>query len=537
MTDLVSTVAADGVANVTSNEIIQTKVEPAPAKVNYEEEATKLENKSYRFLAKQVHPVIIPSYASWFDFSKINDIERKAIPDFFDGSANYKTPTTYKDTRNFLINTYRLTPYEYLTMTAVRQNLGLDVTSIFKIHAFLEKWGLINYQLDPKTKPSSLSSKYKGHYEVVLDTADGLKPFIKEEIIEDKKENENKADAVEQDKEKPILSTINNDVKFTELEKFPINLSLETDVYNTLSEFISLEPEDRLKKKLNRSYICHTCGNDTVFVRYHNLRARDINICSRCYQEGHFGANFQASDFIRIDNNTSSMEWTEQEIFLLLEGIELYEDQWQRIVQHIGTERTVVECVEKFLKLPIEDSYINDAIGKLRSKYSNNTLEGSNTTKEEQIENAKNVISGINHTVEYLIDGQNDEVLKKMIPESANKVMSKYLKEAQIVTHELINLSAQGLNIRIEELKTLEKALIAEFDKLELEKSKLADNRKTLNDQVDQINEELKNMNITNTLTLVSQDGDLNKSTAEKSEDLYQTSDDIEKKKKESTSN
>ena len=46
-----------------------------------------------------------------------------------------------------MIDTYRLNPTEYLTSTACRRNLAGDVCAIMRCHAFLEQWGLINYQV------------------------------------------------------------------------------------------------------------------------------------------------------------------------------------------------------------------------------------------------------------------------------------------------------------------------------------------------------------------------------------------------------
>ena len=46
-----------------------------------------------------------------------------------------------------MINTYRLNPIEYLTVTACRRNLAGDVCAIMRVHSFLEQWGLINYQV------------------------------------------------------------------------------------------------------------------------------------------------------------------------------------------------------------------------------------------------------------------------------------------------------------------------------------------------------------------------------------------------------
>ena len=95
----------------------------------------------------QLHAIILPSYSTWFDMHKINGIERKALPEFFNSRNRSKTPAVYKDYRDFMINTYRLNPIEYLTVTACRRNLAGDVCAIMRVHAFLEQWGLINYQV------------------------------------------------------------------------------------------------------------------------------------------------------------------------------------------------------------------------------------------------------------------------------------------------------------------------------------------------------------------------------------------------------
>lgn len=112
-------------------------------------EATRqrLDEQARKYLAEQAHEVIIPSYAAWFDMSKIHPVERRALPEFFNSRNRSKTPAIYKDYRDFMINTYRLRPSEYLTVTACRRNLAGDVCAIMRVHAFLEQWGLINYQV------------------------------------------------------------------------------------------------------------------------------------------------------------------------------------------------------------------------------------------------------------------------------------------------------------------------------------------------------------------------------------------------------
>ena len=107
----------------------------------------RLEEQAKQYLAAQTHEIIIPSYAAWFDMSSIHPVEKRSVPEFFNSRNRSKTPSIYKDYRDFMINTYRLRPAEYLTVTACRRNLAGDVCAIMRVHAFLEQWGLINYQV------------------------------------------------------------------------------------------------------------------------------------------------------------------------------------------------------------------------------------------------------------------------------------------------------------------------------------------------------------------------------------------------------
>ena len=106
-----------------------------------------LQSAARSHFVTQTYATIIPCYATWFDMRYIDYRERKALPEFFNGRNRSKTPAVYRDYRDFMINTYRLNPSEYLTVTACRRNLAGDVCAIMRVHAFLEQWGLINYQV------------------------------------------------------------------------------------------------------------------------------------------------------------------------------------------------------------------------------------------------------------------------------------------------------------------------------------------------------------------------------------------------------
>lgn len=136
---------ANGGAN--KDEEADEEEDAAPDQAALEEQRQRAEETARKYLAEQTQEVIIPSYSTWFDMGSINAIEKRSLPEFFNNRNRSKTPAIYKDYRDFMINTYRLNPSEYLTVTACRRNLAGDVCAIMRVHAFLEQWGLINYQV------------------------------------------------------------------------------------------------------------------------------------------------------------------------------------------------------------------------------------------------------------------------------------------------------------------------------------------------------------------------------------------------------
>ena len=122
---------------------VQDATAATPAVIN----KAVIEQSARAHLIDQNHAIILHSYSAWFDMHQLHNIEKKALPEFFNNRNRSKTPAVYKDYRDFMVNTYRLNPAEYLTVTACRRNLAGDVCAIMRVHQFLEQWGLINYQV------------------------------------------------------------------------------------------------------------------------------------------------------------------------------------------------------------------------------------------------------------------------------------------------------------------------------------------------------------------------------------------------------
>merc|ERR1719273_2756074 len=125
-------------------------------------------------VTEQTHHIIVPSYSAWFDYNSIHAIEKRHLPEYFNAKNRSKTPEIYLSYRNFMIDTYRLNPTEYLTSTACRRNLAGDVCAIMRVHAFLEQWGLINYQVEMDSRPTAMGPPPTSHFHVLADTPAGL---------------------------------------------------------------------------------------------------------------------------------------------------------------------------------------------------------------------------------------------------------------------------------------------------------------------------------------------------------------------------
>jgi SWI/SNF related-matrix-associated actin-dependent regulator of chromatin subfamily C len=122
-------------------------------------------------------------------------------------------------------------------------------------------------------------------------------------------------------------------------------------------------------------HTCDTCGADCSQARYHSLKDKKLEICTPCYLDGRFPSTMYSGDFVKLTATAAGVshgsgvndDWSDQEILLLLEGVEMYDDDWSKIEEHVVT-RSAQQCIRRFLELPIEDPYLNTegSMGPLR---------------------------------------------------------------------------------------------------------------------------------------------------------------------------
>ncbi|XP_074835952.1 SWI/SNF complex subunit SMARCC2 isoform X2 [Carettochelys insculpta] len=266
-------------------------------------------------VTEQTHHIIIPSYAAWFDYNSVHAIERRALPEFFNGKNKSKTPEIYLAYRNFMIDTYRLNPQEYLTSTACRRNLAGDVCAIMRVHAFLEQWGLINYQVDAESRPTPMGPPPTSHFHVLADTPSGLVPLQPKTP----QGRQSDADAKAGRKSKEIEDLVPEAVKG------------KPELTSASQQMLSFPDKGKEKPTDLQNF-----GLRTDMYSKKNVPSKSKAAAS------------------------ATREWTEQETLLLLEALEMYKDDWNKVSEHVGS-RTQDECILHFLRLPIEDPYLEDS--------------------------------------------------------------------------------------------------------------------------------------------------------------------------------
>lgn len=441
-----------------------------PQVIDVEKLQHEFQESAKRYLVEQTAQVIVPSFAKWFDLSKIHDIEKKSLPDFFveDGSG-YKSSQDYKYIRDFIVNTFRLNPKEYLTITAVRRNLSGDVTNIIRIHQFLEQWGLINYQIDPKTKSSVLGPQYTGHFQITLDAPQGLVPFVPEnaELTKATPSNVTKTDDLN-----------NENIPTAKENELPLNLEIRRNVYAT--------GEKKTNYKTNNivHYSCSICGKDTTEVRYHNLKIKSymynptstINnasvLCEICYDQGLFPLSFHSSDFIQLKKTEEGEKWSEQEILLLLEGIEMFgtyeppsstgpvnvnanlNNQWDKISEHVAT-KTREQCIIKFIQLPIEDKFLTKLIKEENEK---------DTTKSVV---SQSLVQDIAAKLVSTTEG------REFILQNAEENLKHAQLEQTNLVNQLIELTLEKFNLKLKKIDELQANLLKYENQLNLERKQI----------------------------------------------------------------
>jgi SWI/SNF related-matrix-associated actin-dependent regulator of chromatin subfamily C len=297
------------------------------------------------------------------------------------------------------------------------------------------------------------------------------------------------------------------------------------------------------------SYQCDTCGVDCTQERYHCLKRKNFELCPNCYLDGRFPSSLFSGDFLKLTATSQIFaedEWSDQEILLLLEAVEMYDDDWGQVEQHVKT-RTAHQCIKKFLQLPIEDPYVvaeSEAVagplryGRLPFEQADNPImsvvaflagvvkDGPSTRKalaevvkeedksEETATNGNGVENGVGDVSMSSADGDIKDIKdikavihdkKQGIPDSqivrATDQAFKSISKAatQLASAEentvrstlgtLVKLSLQKLELKMAQFADLEEILEEERSKLESARKALVAERLGMRKTIEEIKE------------------------------------------------
>ncbi|KAI9476300.1 MAG: hypothetical protein EXX96DRAFT_576596 [Benjaminiella poitrasii] len=326
-----------------------------------------------QYMPVQKHEVIIPSYSAWFDLNAIHHIEIRGLPEFFNDKNKTKTPSVYKEYRDFMINTYRLNPCEYLTVTACRRNMTGDVCSIIRVHAFLEQWGLINYQIDPTAKPTAIGPPFEGQIKIVAELPSVLNEVddtdASQQVTQSAEASRTKDDnSTETDTQSTEISSNNhnnsnnNEKNVTTASSIDLNLDLRVSIYGAAIKK-GLE-EKKKQKEAQRQETCTSCMNQSNSGYHYNTSF----VCNNCYDTNKLPESTQKEDYKKKQDDADTAPlpepWTEQEEMLLLEGLEMFPEDWNKVAKHVST-RTQDDCILHYLHLPVSDPRIDPEVKKL----------------------------------------------------------------------------------------------------------------------------------------------------------------------------
>lgn len=289
----------------------------------------------------------IPAFAHWFRFGSVHDIERHGNVEFFNNASPGKTEALYVQYRDFMVREYRRDPRRKLTFLNCRRCLVGDVNAIHRVWAFLDSWGIINYEALPPRHPDEPVDVIK------VDACNA--PLGRAVRVLRPPPKALAAPSTHSLAALPVVTpTEGVQAALAPLGRHNVTVAAKKDA---AGRALLQGPGGPLE------FFCNAmpwvnCTN----ARYHCTRFPDIDICPQAFAEGRFPPGTCAKDFIYIDRSSATPDksgWSDQETLLLLEALELYGERWAEVAEHVGT-KSQVDCVLHFLQLPIEEEFVAD---------------------------------------------------------------------------------------------------------------------------------------------------------------------------------
>ncbi|KAL8166132.1 hypothetical protein V2J09_007631 [Rumex salicifolius] len=262
---------------------------------------------------------IIPMHADWFCPNKVHDLEKQLSANLF----SEQMTENYMNFRNSIVAKYSKNPEKRLAINdCLEMKSEINYKDANQIFHFLESWGIVNYCANaPDHEPLNVNS-YSMEDSVQLPSA--------------------------------ALNSIDCLIKFDNPK-----CSLKTPNGDDISEL-----ENSIKEKLAENR-CKYCSKALFADYYQSVKEADVMLCLDCYNEGRFVIGHSSIDFSRLDCTKDDRDhadvdmWTDQETILLLEAMEMYNDNWHEIADHVGS-KSKAQCILHFLRLPVANGLLSN---------------------------------------------------------------------------------------------------------------------------------------------------------------------------------
>ena len=278
---------------------------------------------------------VVPAKATWFTYTDIHSIEREAFPEFFtpppppatdqqpQQQQQERTAGQYRDIRNFIIDLFRKDPSKDLKFTDALLRTDGDANDVRKVFDFLLRWGLINWRVEGG-KAAAMASR------------GGAPPTGTDALLH-----------IEQ-----------NPGALEAAEAFATGMPSRVTVRP--GTFTSAVPQAPAIATGVR-YFCNVHPyEDCTELRYHCTKLPDVDLCPQAYADGRFPPGCSSKDFVRVaatDPVHDASGWSDEETLLLLEAMDMYGENWNKIAEHVGG-RSPLQCIQRVLQLPVEDALL-----------------------------------------------------------------------------------------------------------------------------------------------------------------------------------
>ncbi len=292
----------------------------------------------------------MPGYAAWFKAGEIHPLEAETLAEFFDGSSASKTPQVYLEYRAHLLDRARAAPGGRITFTECRKGLLGDVNAIWRVFNFLTEWGLVNDA--GKKRPAGPVGGAGGGAGGEEDAPPARKAMrIHAPALGDEHNRLFRFDP----RAPPTGGTTGALTGGLEKQFGGQGAAAAGGGGGGGGEGGSGGPRFR----------CNVTGKDCTAARYHCTAVPDFDVSADVDLEtAELPPGVTPADFILIEGEpagegkatapgATGRPWTDHEELRLLEGVELYKDNWAEVAEHVGS-RSQLECVVHFVQLPVD---------------------------------------------------------------------------------------------------------------------------------------------------------------------------------------